>query len=411
MSRTKTQLKHIISPAILSLYVLVLILGSLHPIVSWQWPASSNWLLTFENETRYTPSNDLIINFLIYIPLGVLIAQLFSVKFKSWQLFITTCLSLALLSLTIECLQLFIPSRAQSFVDFSMNTLGASCGAFFYLFLSKQNPLGIAVNQWRYTLFARGRFIDLGLLVITMWSLAKLTPFIPALSFEAINVDLISLNTPINTVQQYLSTLGFALEGFAIMSITALCLRHGHNTLIITLAFCLFIFTMRIPIYGINTSNEQFIGLILASLLFFALKEQANKTYVVIAVYAIIFSYIISQLNLPLLLEEHKPKDFNWIPFYFQFNRITQIREILETIWTASAICFLVLSLKPSNPRKTVMIGIVVIPIVSFLIEWQQQKLQLSSPDITNIIIATGVWVLPFFHPSIRKAQKSKPLP
>ncbi|MDX1811628.1 MAG: hypothetical protein R3240_06745, partial [Gammaproteobacteria bacterium] len=135
-----------------------------------------------------------------------------------------------------------------------MNTLGASIGSFLYILFSKQNALGLAINSWRYSLFEKGRYFDLGLIVIAIWCLAKLTTFLPALSFAAISADISNINDSISSTQQFLSACGFATEILTILCIVSLCLKKGHNVLIITIAFCAFILTLRIPIYGINIS-------------------------------------------------------------------------------------------------------------------------------------------------------------
>ena len=128
MRLDKSNIKQRIPMGILFFYILILILGSLHPIFSWQWPKHGNWLASFERETRYTPLNDLIINFLIYVPLGMLVAYIQRKKLKNWLLFFLIWLRLSALSLSIEFFQVFIPSRAQSFIDFGMNSLGAGTG-------------------------------------------------------------------------------------------------------------------------------------------------------------------------------------------------------------------------------------------------------------------------------------------
>lgn len=406
-----SKLKNLIFPASLSLYITVLVLGSLHPLASWQWPEVTNWFSSFEKETRYTPYNDLIINFLIYIPLGLVSCIVLRKRLDNWQLFFAACFSLAILSFTIEFLQLFIPSRAQSFVDFGMNTAGAGFGVLLYFIFSRENPIGLAIHDWRYNLFARGRYIDLGLLAIAAWGMAELNPFLPVLSFEHIQTELESINTVIQDTHGYLNLIGFALETYTIAIIVVMSLRHGHNSMLVTATFCIIVIFLKIPAYGVSTSFEQIYGLVTGLFLYFILHTNNKPVNVIFAIYAVLISFVISQLNHPLLLETHKPKPLNWIPFYFQFNRITHVREILQSLWAMSAICFLVLSYQVQNFKRIAILGLIGIGIGSFAIEWQQQKLQLTSPDITNVIISMGIWVLPFLHPAVRKALRSKPLP
>ena len=381
----------------LTLYILILILGSLHPLSAWQWPEPVNWFDSFEKETRYTPRNDLIINFLIYIPLTILVSYLAKTKFRPWQLFFIASASMASLSLIFECLQLFVPPRAQSFVDFSMNSLGAITGAFLYALFSKQNPLGEVVNQWRYSLFKHGRFIDLGLLTLVVWSLTELNPFLPSVATDNVN---------------FYTALELGLEAFAIIVIVSYCAKAKYNVVMLSLAFCTCIVVIKSNLYaGDLILRQQLLALILAALFYFVISNKYARYKPMLGIYAVIFSFIISQLNHPLLKETQELKELNWIPFYFQFNRINHIREILETFWAIPAISFLIISYKIKNYLIIALSGLVIIFMAGIALEWQQQFLQLTSPDITNVIIAMGIWILPFLHPQVRSALASKPLP
>ena len=150
---------------------------------------------------------------------------------------------------------------------------------------------------------------------------------------------------------------------------------------------------------------EQFYGLIISIALYQLTNCLSRKQRIVLAIYAIIFAYVFEQLDhlaFPGATDFHS---FNWIPFNFQFGRIFHIREILNTVWIFLALSFLVLSLQPEEKKKTFFIGIALVTLICFTIEWQQQYLQKTYADITDVLVAAITWGTPFLHPLIRQGE------
>ncbi len=395
------------------LYLLILFLGSLHPLESWQWPLETNWLTSFESETRFTPQNDLVINFLIYIPLAVLMTAWSSRYLRGWRLFFSVVACLSLVSLTIECLQIFIPSRAQSFVDFGLNTIGAITGTTLYLLFSRQNALGRSLLQWRYTLFHRGRLIDLGLFSVAAWILSELAPFLPGVDWQTVasNLSLLKLGIQKLPSMDTLEVTETAFKGFVIFYLLGVCLRRHYAVLSIGLGLGLFVLWLKLPIQGTSAKLEQFIGLIIAAFGYFSLEKRYNEHFPLVSIYAALLAYSISQLHHPLLALTQETKHINLIPFYFPSNRLIHIREILETIWVTTTVGFLIRNSKLNNVRLAAIIGIIVIGVAGLSIEWAQQNLQMTAPDITHVIIAIAAWAFPFLHPRLKNPEMPKPLP
>ncbi|MDM8529324.1 VanZ family protein [Anaerolineales bacterium HSG24] len=97
--------------------------------------------------TRYLMI-DVVGNVVVFIPLGLGLAGL--LHQKQWQnTLIKVMASGFILSLTIEILQLMIPSRASDVDDLIFNTSGAAIGAFIYLSYRIIYDLGI--TRWQET--------------------------------------------------------------------------------------------------------------------------------------------------------------------------------------------------------------------------------------------------------------------
>lgn len=79
---------------------------------------------------------DVFLNVAGFVPFGVAFCAYFSLRRKVNRALVITIVVGALLSLTIEFLQLYIPARSSSSTDLIMNTLGTAVGALAYRSLS-----------------------------------------------------------------------------------------------------------------------------------------------------------------------------------------------------------------------------------------------------------------------------------
>ncbi len=404
--------KHRIIPTVLTFYLLLLLFGSLHPISTWQTPPYQDLIGSFESDTKYTPKSDLIINLLIYIPFGLLLVLLLN-RFGQYKTtYLQAIIIAALVSLSIECLQLFIPSRAQSFVDFGMNSVGAGLGCLLHAAFTKKGLLGGTFNHWRYNLFYRGRYVDLGILVIAGWALSELSPFLPSLNSQHVTDEILALRSQLEIRDiLFLDIINTCLQTYTLLIIFKLCLRYQLNTLLLALAFCFMVILYKIPVDGLSIRIESILGIIAATIIYFVSPGLSSRSKTGIAIYAISISYIISQLNHLQITQIDDISTFNWIPFAFPSNRMQYINDILLTSWVFGAISFLVISLKLRHHREVWLIGVVATGIACSSVEWQQQYLQHVSADLTIVLIAMLIWTLPFLHPEVRRAIKSKPLP
>jgi len=93
-------------------------------------------------ELNYNTIEDIILNFLGFIPLGLVLSVTIKRvrnKFGKRNILIIVAFCF-LVSLTIEIIQAWIPSRSSSIIDLVLNTTGALCGSFcYYLFLKIRN--------------------------------------------------------------------------------------------------------------------------------------------------------------------------------------------------------------------------------------------------------------------------------
>ncbi|MBP6097759.1 MAG: VanZ family protein, partial [Methyloversatilis sp.] len=135
-------------------YVALIAYGSLYPFSG--WTASEDtfaFLSTWNIGALSLP--DLVVNSLIYLPLGAGI-RLATVR---WPLIVSVLLATLIggaLSLCIETFQAHLPQRVPSLSDFILNTSGALFGAVLVGLLNPRGHLYALAHGWRVRSFQPG---------------------------------------------------------------------------------------------------------------------------------------------------------------------------------------------------------------------------------------------------------------
>lgn len=159
-------------PLALALACLV-VYASLYPFSDWRDQGISPLHFLNESLPRYWTGFDVGVNLLGYAPLGFLLA-LAALRSRrvSWAVS-AAVLGAGLLSLTMESLQTYLPSRVSSNVDFALNTLGAWLGACCAWALER---VGL-IRHWSYV---RARWFSPdargALVLLLLWPPALLFP-------------------------------------------------------------------------------------------------------------------------------------------------------------------------------------------------------------------------------------------
>jgi VanZ family protein len=117
-------------------YAALIVYASLYPFSGWRDQGIAPWEFVWSPWPKYWTGFDVAANVAGYMPLGFLLALSFSrrstFRFASggrWAATTVAVLAAAVLSLVMEALQTYLPSRAPSNVDFGLNVAGAMLGA------------------------------------------------------------------------------------------------------------------------------------------------------------------------------------------------------------------------------------------------------------------------------------------
>lgn len=126
---------------------------------------------------KYVRAEDLAVNVLGYVPLGFVLVPALPRRLSVLAAILLATLLGALLSLSIETAQNFLPSRISSNVDLGCNALGALIGAVAGgLYGRRLFDRGGSMLSWRAANIVPGRAGDLGLVLVALWLLAQFMP-------------------------------------------------------------------------------------------------------------------------------------------------------------------------------------------------------------------------------------------
>ena len=155
-------------------YAFLIGYASLHPLSGWS--DSGVPILAFIDAPwpRYWTVFDLVTNVIAYLPLGFLLTlSLFRLCWRWLPVVLAVLLGTAL-SVGLECLQNYLPTRVASNVDIGCNALGTLIGALIAVRCG--NRFFDWLSRWQGRLLAPYPYVDFGLVLIALWLLTQLSP-------------------------------------------------------------------------------------------------------------------------------------------------------------------------------------------------------------------------------------------
>ena len=152
---------------------LLIVYASLYPFDQWRIQGIAPWAFLLAPLPRYWTGFDVISNVLGYAPLGFLCALAIHRTRPHAHAVLWATLAAAVLSLTLESLQMFLPARVPSNVDWALNVAGALGGAM----TARALEWAGAVDRW--SRFRERWFVPESsgaLVLLALWPPALLFP-------------------------------------------------------------------------------------------------------------------------------------------------------------------------------------------------------------------------------------------
>ena len=154
-------------------YGVLLASGSLYPFATWRGDRLFDVTFLWAAWPRTITRIDLLTNIFIYVPFGLLATRAIFRRHYTLAHWLSICLLGAAFSTTMECLQLFVPSRVASNVDIFANSAGAALGSALAPLISRHSRFFAWFVVLRRHWFRPGWAVNLGLLLLALWVLAQ----------------------------------------------------------------------------------------------------------------------------------------------------------------------------------------------------------------------------------------------
>jgi VanZ family protein len=156
-----------------AVYVGLIVYASLYPFVGWRDQGVPAWLFLIAPLPKYWTAFDVVSNVLGYMPLGFFLTLgALRTAHLRWAVWLAVPVA-TVLSMTMETLQIYLPTRVPSNLDLALNIVGGALGALSGWGLEK---LGVLQrwNRFRADWFVsdtRG-----ALVLLALWPVALLFP-------------------------------------------------------------------------------------------------------------------------------------------------------------------------------------------------------------------------------------------
>lgn len=155
-------------------YLALVVYASLHPFSGWRDTGISPLAFLEGEWPRYWTGFDLATNILVYLPLGFLVALALTHFPGRYTAPVAATLFTLGVSISLESLQTWLPSRVPSHLDLLCNTLGGGLGAIFGHRLGSRFFSQLA--YWHDRIVAPVPHAELGLSLLGLWILIPLSP-------------------------------------------------------------------------------------------------------------------------------------------------------------------------------------------------------------------------------------------
>lgn len=378
-------------------YPLLIAYGSLFPF-DWHWPLHWGNPLAYP-WPRHDSRSDEVVNFLAYVPLGLL----FALAWRRLGRLPAAVLALGAgigLSFCMELLQEALPGRVTSIADIAHNAFGAAGGVLLAQFISVDSLSGAWLRRQRRRRALPGTLSTLVLLALVLWAVAELFPCLPSPDLSTIKHGIKPLiETALHPAAfSWWRAAGDLCELFGVGMLARTTLREP--SLPAVSALLLGVALLKVVVVGQVLSLEFFVATLAAMLLLSLFGAQSQRGRAAVALTSILAMLVIDEL---------RPgrgawfAAFNWIPFAKQIGTLPGIEGLLIAIWIGLALATAVRMLTPPDrTRLGGTVGGACLFLIWFALEWHQQRVPGRVPDITDVLVGSAAWWMVWRIPTTR---------
>jgi VanZ family protein len=337
------------------------------------------------------------------MPLGLLIILSLGRRYRLLPAVGLAVLSGALLSITLEYLQLYLPGRVASLLDTTLNLGGTLIGALLASGVRSETPLGQRLFGLRQRYVQPGALGSLGVLVVGLWMFSQLTPLVPSLDLDNLRHGLKPLwytwhqRLPFS----WLSMSSYALSIAGLGLLSERWLRAGQQRMLLFGSVVMVTLLLKVPVVIRQLSLEAVVGAGAGWLLFGLLRRLSAPVALRAAAWVIVGAVVSEALRTNPTAAGAIPSSFHWIPLSQQLHHtLIGLMDMSQGLWPFLALSYLSLLSRPKHPLLICVGGGAAVFALVFGLEWYQQYLPGRVADITDVLIALLAWFLPWCYPA-----------
>ncbi len=210
---------------------LVIVFASLYPYAGWRDPGITVFSFLSSPLPRHVLWGDFLINFSAYIPLGLFIAMALIERLGAFGAILFSAFLCSILSLSMESLQMYLPSRVSSNMDWLANSAGGMTGALFSVrawhvpFV--EDRIATLKDEW----FLKGSAGNAGIALLSLWLFTQANPSLPLMGSWVLDEGSLIQRLFIPHRFSPIEAVSVALALFSFGLITSLMLKPGKESL------------------------------------------------------------------------------------------------------------------------------------------------------------------------------------
>ena len=385
-------------------FMVLIVYGSLYPFADWVTPAGP--LFAFlAMMPGHVEKADLVQNVLAYMPFGLFVGAALMPARRSRHgatgatvaAMIVAVLAGAALSLAMESIQQFLPSRDPSLVDLLLNIGGTGVGALLAAMVRDHEAPGARLLALRSTILASGHLPNLMLAALALWALSQTSPLVPTFDPGKLRASLALLARAVRQPDSVmpLMALNYALALLGLGLMARLLVRAEHAALAWFAGLVGVVLALKIVVEGRQLSPEALGGAAAAMACLALWRGGSPRAWAWGALAVLGSGFVVGELAPAPGGGQVHP--FNWIPLAGQMQSLNGLQNILELIWPFFAMaCMARFLCAPRRRAALALAGAVAVALLVFVLEWLQQDMGGRVGDITQVMLACGGWIWPW---------------
>jgi VanZ family protein len=324
----------------------VIVFASLYPFSGWTDPGISTISFISIPLPKHVLWGDFLINLSAYVPLGFLVSMAFGGRRAAS--FLLATLLCCLLSFSMESVQMYLPTRVASNLDWLANSLGGLIGSIIAMRANRLPLVDIHLVKWRDDWIIQGAAGDAGIALVALWLFTQTNPSLPLMGSWILDEGQLLQRLFIPHSFSFHEAASVALNLLSFGLLLSLMMKEGRAKLmpvVLTLLLAALIksamagFLLKPSVFFAWASREALAGVGTGLALISAFKHGTRKMRVSIAILAIFAQIVFTILTPNIASPGSELFLFSWK--YGQLLTLSGSTSFIARLWPYLALAYL----------------------------------------------------------------------